>query len=88
MIKMSMRYIDSSSVCIEESYSPIHTYTFTGPCRVTGQDHSVTIDSAKLFQFRQTDDIMDLGLDADDREFVISGASPEGWKQLFGSDDE
>jgi hypothetical protein len=83
-----MRYIDSSNVRVEESYSPIHTYTFTGPCLVTGQDHSVTIAGANLFRFRQTDDIMDLGLDADDREFVISGSSPEGFNQLFGSDDE
>ena len=80
--------MDSPSVRIEESYSPTHTYTITGPCRVTGQDHSVTINGSNLFRFRQSGDVMDLGLDADGREFVISGASPEGWKQLFGSDDE
>ena len=65
-----------------------HTYTFTGPCRVTGRDHSVTMAGANLFRFRQTDDITDLGLDADWREFVITGTSPEGWQQLFGSDEE
>ena len=83
-----MRYIDSPRVRVEESYSPTHTYTFTGPCCVTGHDYSVTIAGANLFRFRQTDNIADLGLDADGREFVMTGISPEGWGQLFGSEEE
>lgn len=79
-----MRYIDSPNIRYEESFSPIHTYTFTGPCRVTGESYSVTIKGENLFKFRQTDNIADLCLDSDDREFIISGTSPKGWIQIFG----
>lgn len=79
-----MRYIDTPEVKVEEAYAPHHTYKFTGPCRVTGKPHSVTVDGPKLFKFRQTNDLADLGLDANGREFVLSGTSPEGWDQLFG----
>lgn len=27
-------------------------------------------------------------LNADDREFLISGFSPNGWKEIYGTDDE
>lgn len=27
-------------------------------------------------------------LNADDREFLISGFSPDGWKEIYGTDDE
>jgi len=79
-----MRYIYSPNVTCEEEYSPNHIYTFTGPCVVTGKPYSVTIIAENLFKFRQTDEILDTGLDEDGREFVISGTTPEGWKQLFG----
>jgi len=55
---------------------------------VTGRDYSVTIAGANLFRFRQTDNIADLGLDADGREFVMTGTSPEGWEQIFGPEEE
>ena len=38
-----------------------------------------------LFRFRQTDNIFDLGLDAEGREFVITGISPEGWLKFEDS---
>lgn len=83
-----MRYIDTPNVRVEENYSPEHTYTFTGPCAVTGEQYSVTVAGPNLFRFRQTNSVMDLGLDADDREFVMTGTSPKGWAQLFGSYEE
>ena len=53
-----------------------------GPCRITDKDYSVEIKGENLFRFRQTDNVLDLGLDVDDREFVISGTSPEGWSEI------
>lgn len=81
-----MRYIDSPKCKCTEVYEPEHKYTFSGPCRVTGETHSVTIAAKNLFDFRQTDDIMTTGLNADDREFVMSGISPKGWEQLFSEE--
>lgn len=83
-----MRYIDSPKVRVTENFSPSHTYTFTGPCVVTGEAYSVTIAGANLFAFRQSDNVLDLGLNADDREFVMSGTSPKGWDQLFGGGED
>jgi len=76
-----MRYIDNCKC--EEIYKPHHQYKFTGPCVVTKEDYSITIDAANLFAFRQSDDLDDLGISLDDREFVISGTSPRGWDMLF-----
>ena len=68
-----------------EAYSEQgHTYTFTGPCIVTGEEYSVTVKGTELFKMRQTDSMMALvSLDAGDREFLISGTSPKGWDKLF-----
>lgn len=81
-----MRYIDSPKCKCTEIYEPEHKYVFSGPCRVTGETYSVTIAAKNLFDFRQTDDIMATGLNADDREFVMSGISPKGWEQLFSEE--
>ncbi len=64
------------------------TYTFTGPCRVTGEPYTVTIPGAELFDLNQGLHIQDAlrSLDAGQREFVISGTSPKGWEKLFGND--
>ena len=81
------RYIDRCSYT--EKYEPEHTYTFTGPCQVTGSPHAVTVLGSELFAYRQTNRIMEFkSLSADDREFLISGTSPLGWKVLFGEHDE
>lgn len=80
---MRERFIDSGC-SYTESYEPQHTYTFTGLCRVTGEEHSVTVKGEELFKMRQTDSMMALrSLDAGDREFLISGTSPKGWDKLF-----
>lgn len=81
-----MRFIDSGCTYTEDfSETEGHTYTFTGACRVTGEDHSVKVKGPELFAFRQTDSIMALkSLTPADREFLISGTSPEGWELTFG----
>lgn len=73
-----------------ESYSPVHTYTFTGPCVLTGKQHSVTVKAAGLYKYHQGALIQDAfpELSADDREFMLSGMSPEAWKMTFGEDEE
>lgn len=74
---------------ITETYEPEHTYTFTGPCVVTGKEYSVTVKAESLYKYRRGALIQDAfrEVSVDDREFLISGYSPEGWKQSFGEDE-
>lgn len=82
---MKERYIDTGCT-YAEIYEPEHTYTFTGPCLVTGDDYSVTVKGPELYDFRRTGSIMMLkSLCAGDREFLINGTSPDGWEKLFGT---
>ena len=88
-----MRYMDSGCTYTEDfTEGEGHTYTFTGTCCVTGEEHSVKVNGPELFAFRQSDSIMALeSLTPADREFLISGTSPEGWELMFGvseTDDE
>lgn len=79
-----MRYALSQCKC-EEKYEPKHTYTFTGKCVVTGKEYSVTVKSEELFQYHQGKYIQDalVSNNADEREFLMSGISPEGWAKTF-----
>lgn len=81
-----MRYALGQCECIE-SYAP-HTYTFTGPCIVTGETHSVTVPADGLYKYHQGAYIQDAfpDLSADDREFLLSGISPAGWAVTFEDD--
>lgn len=69
-----------------ESHSPEHTYTFTGRCVVTGEEHSVTVKGKDLFDYNRGAFIQDAFpyLTPGDREFLNSGISPKGWKETFG----
>lgn len=84
-----MPYIDTHCT-YEEVYSPAHVYIFTGPCAVTGNPYTVRIPAQALFAYRRGAYIQDAMymLSAGDREFVLSGVSPEGWRQMFGGDGE
>lgn len=84
-----MRYADNRC-SYTESFEPEHTYTFTGPCIVTGKPYSVTVKAAELYAYRRGAFIQDAfkSLSADDREFLMSGSSPEGWKQMWGEEEE
>jgi hypothetical protein len=46
----------------------------------------VTIHGSELFDLNQGLPIQDAlrSLNAEQREFVMSGTSPEGWEKLFG----
>lgn len=78
-------YIDTHCT-YEEVYFPTHAYIFTGPCKVTGKPYTVCIPAQALFAYRQGAYIQDAMwmLQPEDREFVMTGISPEGWEQLFG----
>jgi hypothetical protein len=80
-----MRYADSACDVVE-TYEPEHTYTFVGPCVVTGNEQRVTVKAEDLFKYRQGGYVQTCFpyLSAEEREFLISGTSGEGWKILFG----
>lgn len=83
-----MRYADSRCEVVE-SHTPEHTYTFVGPCLVTGKEQRVTVKAPDLFRYRQGASIQEAFsyLDKGDREFLISGYSDEGWREVFGDPD-
>ena len=83
---MRERYIHTN--CTYTQNHEEGTYTFTGPCRVTGEDYTLTIKGAELFDLNYGKPIQEAlhSLDAEQREFVISGTSPKGWEKLFGND--
>lgn len=60
----------------------------SGPCVVTGREYSVVVSREGVLAYFQR------GVNAhealselakEEREFLISGTSPEGWEMLFGS---
>jgi hypothetical protein len=79
-----MHYADNHCTYTEQ-HKPQHTYTFTGQCVVTHKSHSVTVPAEELFAYRQGKLIQDAmpSVNKDDREFLISGISPEGWEIMF-----
>ena len=62
------------------------TYTFTGPCQVTGTPYSVAIPGHELWDLNQGKSIQVAlkSLTAEQREFVMTGISPLGWSIRFG----
>ena len=63
----------------------------SGPCVVTGREHSVVVSREGVLAYFQR------GVKAreafpeltkEDREFLISGTSPEGWNMLIGCTQE
>ena len=69
-----MRYADNCCQC-EESFTPRHTYTFTGPVMFGEGTHSVTVYAEDLFAYRQGSLIQNAFpyLSVDDREFLMTG---------------
>lgn len=61
-------------------------YAFTGKCIITGENHTVKVKGPDLYAYRQGMFVQDAFpyLSAGDREFIISGTSPNGWKKLYG----
>ena len=84
-----MRYADSRCQ-VEEQYQPEHTYTYVGPCVVTGKEVRVTVKAEDLHKYRRGGYVQDCFpyLSASEREFLISGTSQEGWDILFPKDED
>lgn len=57
-----------------------------GNCVFTGKEHSIEVPTAGLLRWLGGDSVQVAmpNVSADDREFLISGISPEGWKETFG----
>jgi hypothetical protein len=85
-----MRYADSNCDCTEGFEGGVHTYTFTGPCVVTGKSYSVTVLGSELYAYRKGAKLQDAfrSLAPEDREFLFSGFSPEGWAKTFPDDED
>lgn len=56
-----------------------------GQCRVTRKPYQVVLPTEGLNRWLQGDLIQVAlpGVSADDREFLVSGTSPEGWAKMF-----
>ena len=87
-----MRYADSHCVYSETFENGQQLYVYTGNCVVTKKQVTVKVPAEGLFAYRQGAHIQTAfpTLSRDDREFLMSGISKEGWAETFGSgeDDE
>ena len=83
-----MLYADNK--CTYEERSNPHRYIFKGTCIVTGKQVVVSIPGNELFQYRQGKYIQDAmpSVSAEDREFLMSGISAEGWHLTFTDSEE
>lgn len=84
-----MRYADAKCTYTESFEDGQHVYIFTGPCQVTGKTYSVKVKGEELYAYRRGALAQNAfkTLSAEDREFLISGTSPDGWKQMYGGED-
>lgn len=76
---------------LERKYNSVNdTVTLSGPCFVTKKLYSVTVKATQLQNYLNGAFAQNAfpNLSAEDREFLISGTSPEGWKILFGGSDD
>ena len=65
--------------------------TISGKCSITGKMYSTAkVKRADWEKFKNGGKIMLClpYLSEDDREFLISGVSPQGWNQVYGNEDE
>ena len=80
-----MFYADTFCTHAEEFGEDGHWHIYQGVCTITGEKYSVRVPGRELFAYRQGKSIQDAmsSLSAEDREFLISGVSPAGWKKIF-----
>lgn len=60
------------------------------PCVVTGEPYSVSVRRTDWNEWKggKLAQLAFPYLSREDREFIISGTSPQGWEELFGGNDE
>jgi hypothetical protein len=80
-----MRYAKSQCSRSVQLIDDETLFTYTGRCVITGKVHSVTITGGDLAAYELGLNIQDAmpNVTADDREFLMSGISPEGWALTF-----
>ena len=85
-----MAYFLSRCSYTESYEGDNHTYTFTGPCIVTGKPYSVTVPAKGLYEYHQGAHMQTAfpNLSPEDREFLISGSSPDGWNEMWKEEDD
>ena len=62
-------------------------FEYKRKCVVTGEEYSVIVNLNDLLKYNAGQGLAQQlfhYLDAGDREFIISGISPKGWKETFG----
>ena len=69
---------------------PNGTTEVHGTCQVTGKAYSVVVPTAGLDAWLGGALIQEAmpGVPKDEREFLVSSTSPEGWTALFGDGDD
>lgn len=79
-----MFYANHYCSCVEE-FVPEHVFIFTGLCKISGKTYSVRVPAAGLHEYDKGMNIQDAfpNMSKDDREFLISGITPEEWNKLF-----
>lgn len=79
---------DNCHVSREYENGMVKTYVFAGTCIMTKKPYSVRVPAAELFAYRRGSLIQDAmpSVSRDDREFLISGLSPEGFAGMFGDE--
>jgi hypothetical protein len=85
---MPLDYAESKAC--KRKLNPDNTVTITGPCVVTGKEVTVILKREELTAYNNGAYIQDAfkSLSADDREFLMSGHSAEGWKLTFGEEED
>lgn len=70
--------------------SPNGTTRVVGRCVVTDEVHEITVPTAGLNAWIRGELIQRAlpTVSNEDREFLLSGTSPEGWRLLFGDEEE
>ncbi len=68
----------------------MNSFKIGGKCRVTGKYYEVFVDKKDYiaWQYGKNAQHAFPYLTASDREFIISGFSPEGWDLIFGDNNE
>lgn len=66
----------------------INNVIIKGPCVITGEEYQVSVPAIELAKWSAgglAQDVL-ISLTAEQREFLISCVSPEGWKTIFGEE--
>lgn len=81
-----MEYMVRRNTAIDLANGTSRVY---GNCAFSGQEYVVVVETAALQRFVQGEPAQKCfpEMDPDQREFLISGISPEGWNITLGKND-